>query len=446
MRVLCVGIGMAIGFACPAQKWKHEALVTFDFKLDGAFAVNRSGSVIYSPWMPIDGGGDGRYPQAFKDRTNLTQKYLPPLSQGFASAINDAGQVAWRGLSPTSLTVMVDGHDYLAEVSPPLSTAYRVDVRGIDASGLPFWSVGKYGTGNTYRVYRGTEDLSAGITIYDPTLGHLNRNGDAVWSATIQTATGYEYDNFRNSDNISERVLGPVRALSSFKPDINDHGVMLWTGRGVNTNNKNTLFVDETPYYTDPGGAAPTAVHITNSGHVLWLKNYPNTLVVMRDQEDVSTPAFGDQPYTTYEGGIFMGESGDVIWTGIDMTSNYRSIYKNHRNLSAGLIGSMSQIGDQVHAVGIDDAGNALWWGAGTATNHIAHVFVNDFDLSADALGQFDSLNVRPLAIGHLGQVLWGANSPAGGTIYISSPVPEPSAVGVLFVLVLAGVLRRRQS
>jgi hypothetical protein len=136
-----------------------------------------------------------------------------------------------------------------------------------------------------------------------------------------------------------------------------------------------------------------------------------------------------------------INDEGDVFWS--DSTTNFGYVaVLNGKNLTTDIVG----IPTVFHMTGLDSFGNGVWSAAGDKVP-LESVFVNRFDLSADAYGGLNYLGARSLAVGENGQVLWYAKDMAGTvSVWLSSPVPEPSFSVVPGLVLLAATLRRPRS
>jgi hypothetical protein len=169
----------------------------------------------------------------------------------------------------------------------------------------------------------------------------------------------------------------------------------------------------------------------------------------MLDYTDISTPVFGGHKsglmqFDTEMNTRYLSESGDVVWWGVDEETDYGALFRDEEDISTPAIGQLTQGGDTFQIVGIDNFGNAVWDGRGPMTGHRNEVFVNTFNLSADALAGTGYAGAGALAVGENGQVLWEAGN-AQGTVdlWLSTPVPEPSVL--LLGLPILMLLRRRR-
>jgi hypothetical protein len=186
-----------------------------------------------------------------------------------------------------------------------------------------------------------------------------------------------------------------------------------------------------------------SVLNVTRNGNVLWILHdrdaWRNRL--MMNERDVGAQLFGDRTYT-WSYYPMVSETGDVFWRG-GIDGEYFGIFLNDRDIKPLTIG-------ETHSIniprGMDAYGHALWGGSGSLTNDINHVFVNDFDLSADALGRLHSLPAAALAIGKEGHVLWYSLNPNGlMTLWLSTPIPEPGGGVGLGVAALVLACRRRK-
>jgi len=137
----------------------------------------------------------------------------------------------------------------------------------------------------------------------------------------------------------------------------------------------------------------------------------------------------------------FINEPGDVLWVARDDVNQKYEIYKNEQNLSGSLLGKTDGNDPYIEPLGLDQFGNALWHGSGEKTGHKNHIFVNQFDLSMDALGDDNYDWAFGLKIGLNGHVLWQVGNNDGTVdLWLSTPVPEPAAIFVVsFLAVCTG-------
>lgn len=375
--------------------------------------------------------------QVYKGFDNLNEIYLGVGSAGVATGTNRYGQAAYGAQSADlAFHVMVDGHDYFNDVYGHDNNPSRdIVTSGVDDTGQPLWYT--YVTGQKAHVYKGTQELSAGLSISTGgiTLNDISANGYAVW-------TGYDstegvFDVYRNTENISKAVLPSTRSVALISK-VSPKGDVLWVGNETPTSRAD-MYINYTKvtgnmadlYFATPLG-------MTASGHYFWTKQRTGVVGkhLWRDQEDISALVFGDTQSSTMERAYF-NESGDVLWLASTRDGVGAGVYLNTTLLS-DILGTF----DRRNITGVDGAGNAVWWGAGETTGHKTDVFVNKFDLTKDALGE-NYYHARAVAVNEKGQVLWfSSQGDDDFSVWLSTPVPEPSLI-VPPSLVLGIMLRR---
>jgi hypothetical protein len=227
---------------------------------------------------------------------------------------------------------------------------------------------------------------------------------------------------------------------------INERGDIAWAGKGSTTGYKYRMFVnhsDITPAWLS-GQLTIIPQGLSENGHVVWYTiDKDQKAHLVRDQVDLGAAVFGANPYTVYQDSCAISEAGDVMWIALDGTTQHSALYLNDRDVSTAILGVGSGAG--AAPLGFDRFGNYVWTGSGPGTANVEEVFVNQFDLSADALRGMAYAQTRPLAVAKNGQVLWVAGMADGYTnLYLSTPVPEPSML-LLGLPVLAGLAWRRR-
>lgn len=445
-RVLCAVCAIAMSQAGYPSQWKHEVVVEHVWQHAGQYAVNREGIPIYTIYEMLPGVAN-RLPQAYRYKTNLTQKYFPGISQGFTKDINGNGQVAWNGWTDESEHAMVDGRDFFAEVHGPAPRdQFATGVHGVDGAGTPFWSWSKIGEFS--HLYHGTDEIYQGMQLTRVRKSVINRNGHIAF-LSYSALTDYEEDVYHDGANLSASLLGGNQTMIPLV-SINDSNHVLWGGGGDNTGGEIRVYLDD-QLYARSELTKPSAfpVKITNSGHIAWLKGTSARWYMQVDGQDFSYVNGHGPRIETPQTRQWLAESGDVLYEGGEpfYSWNQSFIVKNHEDISTPIIGERTEQFDRLYAVGMDDAGNALWYGQGNGTNHRMYTFVNDYNLSLDYLDDRPFLATGGLAIGPNGHVLWQVlHSDGFADFILSTPVPEPSAVLLLVGAALwgAGMSRKR--
>ncbi|GMV37873.1 MAG: hypothetical protein AMXMBFR61_23810 [Fimbriimonadales bacterium] len=431
-------------FALAQTQWKHELLLAGDhfwvpISSPTYHGVSPNGIPIYST---VEYGYGN---QAWKYKTNLNRHYFGPLAQGLVSAINASDQVSWRALDAEpqrSLHVMVEDRDFYRELFPP-SRPTQDHSRFVTADGRPLWL--RRDSGQPDRVFLGTDELSRGRAVTSVTLQDMTAAGVAAWHGWLTDDQGARYkEMFINDVNYSAQVLGSDRKVTGYAV-LNTAGDVLWSGYGSVTGGATALFLNDVnlTQSTYPTITGANALALQDDGTFWWEigAGDPPTYRLMRNLEDYSTPAFGDEPYSVdLLLQTFVSKSGDVLWKGKGATRG-RVVFRNHEDLSSSVVGAMTP-SERLDTVGMDRFGNAVWEGTGELTMHRTHVFVNRFDLSGDLLGP--NHYARALAVGENGHVLWVTSEGDMKWVYLSTPVPEPSGLLLLGIGLLPLMLRRK--
>jgi hypothetical protein len=426
------------------QRWKHEVVLSnVDEALGFSWAnvVSAQGVPAYTIWK------DGRtWTDVYEGSTCLNRTVFGDGSAGAVGGFNSIGQLAWSAQEATKIHVMVGQRDFYSEVFGSESPNDHVySCYSPDNQGLPLWIRTDKANAWNGKVLHGTEELSAGLSLYDPRGWAINGSGDCLWSGWTTENGEYEYDLYRNKTNYSRSILGTDRWTA--RATMNSRGDVLWAGSGTQTNASVELFLNGTNLtqgkYAGHNGALPEQV--TNSGHILWQLEWPTVHHLMLDDRDISTAAFGSRPYDIFEQSAFMNEDGHVMWLGRTNDDNDTRVMLDERDLTVDAIGDDSGAWNPPRVIGIDRFGNAVWSGGGVKTDGKYEVFVNTFDLSRDALSPGEYTGAYAIASGVNGQVLWVSEDPSGlYTMRLSTPVPEPSAL-LLGIPLLVGLSRRRR-
>ncbi len=423
-------------------KWHHELLNTriiqMEGRLDVFFRVNPSNIPIYTA-QPI--GYPGMH--AWRGTESLNDTYLAYPSQGKGFQINRAGEVAYTALTLSSLKVMVEGTDYFEPIFGK-SKNYSLFIGGLSQSGIPLW-LADDSTTHVVRIFYGLDELTEGRQYFLPKPLKVNEKGDALW-------TGYYEENgqdiegvFVNKTDVSTPLLGGNAFVLA--ADMNDSGDVIFAGTGDNFGLKQKLFLNGVNI-TDTYGIGMLQVNqirLSNSGHYLWHIMDPDRRErLMFDHVDLSRAVLGDVDYGIYQGELFINDAGDVGWTA-QGDSFHKKIFRNKIDVSTNAIG-FPYAPYAPSLVGIDGMGNVAWSGGGPLTNNKYEAFVNDFSISRDALKDQPYGNAYALAIGANGAVLWYSNYAGDGfaKIWLSTPVPEPSAFTLLGIGLIGYLIRRR--
>lgn len=376
--------------------------------------------------------------QAYRMNENLNEKYLGSGSQGQSRGINRSGQAAYMAIDPISQRVMVDGTDYYTRLYAPYTGSdLFLSIGAVDDDGLPFWSRKK--TGEPTRIFHGTTEISAGYAIKgDITLFSGNGRGDCLWTAQNLEpgAERYEYDVFLNNQKVSAGLLGQGRHVN---PLLGAGGKVLWAGAGAATGGAWRLFMgtqDITPASLNGSrGILPQGL-IESGEYLTFVDDANQDTRLFLGATDYGATVFGDHPYLVDQNYNFLGQDSTVFWQARDLVTGEAGVYLNHQRISANILGPNPGFA----TVGLDAFGHGLWYGKGDNTDGKTNVFVNDFNISKDALRSDEYVLAWGLAMGANGQALWVARNPdQTHTFYLSTPVPEP-----LWLSLLASVLAIR--
>lgn len=447
MKSIAVYWALGVALAGSTQTWQHTKIhsgLTFLDGFSSGYHVGHDGSALYTGTSPQYSGL-----QAWRMGVSLNQQYLGN-SVGTVRGSNSVGQSAFTAVTNSSYHVNVDARDFFVEKYGETRAArYNPGAfAGLDENGLPFWIVRDSQESRTH-VYHGDQELLSDVRNTSVKMLNMNKQGDVVWYAyTHPVGSQAEESLFLNGIDISAGVLGANRVPTQ-GAGINSKGQVLWSGYGDATNKKWHLFLDSTDLTLQYGllERQAMAYKVTNSGHFLWRQfALDNTDHLMRDTTDISNEAFMGARHGFVQNEAFMSGVGNVGWTGVaDNGFGQRQVFFNTTDISSNLVGFQSEIGDTVRTVGIDEDSNVLWMGQGAGTNHRQEVFVNQLNLSQDALGSTPYRDAWAWAISENGHVLWHQELMDGTfTMWLSTPVPEPSSIVALFAVV--AILSRRRN
>jgi hypothetical protein len=290
-------------------------------------------------------------------------------------------------------------------------------------------------------LYHGAVDVTAGIGHGGIGGAWVSSAGDIAWLNDYKIGSSPARDLFMNRTNISGPVLGDNPWVSAAA--MNEAGDLVWSGRGDNTGGYMDLFLNDVNLTHDlfDGFRNLHVLDISDGGHMLWYVTYEGRTSLMRDFEDISTPVLGDhEGFPQLILGAFVNVRGDVAWVADDQTTGHAAVYLNDVDLSTAVLGKAGRI------KGLDAWGRVLWEGSGESTGDRLEVFVNSFNLSQDALGDEEYAGAAALAIGENGHVLWYAGGPDHtSSLWLSTPVPEPSTLLLALPLLLLARRRRPQ-
>ncbi len=417
-----------------AQGWRHDLLLSNVLSMPGDQnqvkpGISKTGLAAFSATLR---SGVGL--QAFAGLTNLTQQYLGSGSHGWVKGINSLNQTAYYATdSQGNKRVMVDGHDFAADISPPSNDPnLQIDVKGVDDTGRPLWA---RKLGSDLRIYRGTQNLSDGKNLYDGFAWSISSAGDAIWMGETVTSGVYNEDVYKNQTILSGSQLGNNRLLRGAV--INSLGHVFWAGHGSATGSYDQMYIDSNLLGSGPVNASIHPDAIGDDGHILWNWSDSNEHLIM-DSTDLTMAVFGNRAYTLRPGGV-LGGVGNVLWSAYDKDAKAYYVYRNTTDIASDVLGDSRVIGLMI---GFDPQGRAVWGGAGSKTDGRQEVFVDNFSLSRDALGDSDYLGAIPMAVGASGQVLWYSSTSGSYSVYLSTPVPEP-AIGIGAITLLLSVAWR---
>lgn len=391
--------------------------------------ITKRGDVYYSLQNPA---------QPYRNDTNLAE--LAGVPGGFAEGINESGQVAWR----YGGQVYVDGTLYAHRDNAVAA------IGGISEAGEPIWAAFPKGAQPELYVGRRRLDLDSILGAGSRNLGffQINGAGDYIWMGH-GPLTGQSDHAFKNETDYTSLVLGQNGYGRANW--INNRGQFLWTGSNFVTGVSHMYIDDkELPYDVGTGqGFGPLGKFLNDRGDVFWEGIGPDTRYfadVFLNGTNISGPLFPGPNFHEARA-YYLSESGHVQWIGHRDTAagGVADIYVDSRNLSAEVLG-LSDAPRIVAGYGIDEAGHALWQGYGLGNGFLDKVYVDTFDLSADALGD-EYVPAYALRMGPSGHVLWTTYHKDRDTwdVWFSSPVPEPSLVFPLTCLVLLGAGVRRK-
>jgi hypothetical protein len=435
----CAAVVLVLAFVCAEAQtqWKHERLIDeilYPGQKTNSF-INANGDVAFTT-RSLDGHFDAwKYRSSTKTLLNLNQTYLGLVSNGTTLGINRYGQVAWEGGTVTSISVNADGHDFYAPLFPPDTNQSHVFIRGIDDAGDPFWFYQKSGV---HRVFQGGTEISGGAAISDLMLYGTNGKGDTLYGATD---SGGQINLYKNGVNFTAGLLGGDSQFAQ-TGIVGASGSVLWDGYGATTNGRFDLFLNNQnlTFGLFPSMKAAHVEAINSADQYLWIRvDTNNTDHMMLGMRDLTAEVSELGIDGIRQGLNFVNKKGDVFWNGASSTLGYLAIL-NGKNLTTEIVG----IPTDFDMTGLDGFGNGVWYASGPKVP-VRSVFVNQFNLSADAYGGFNYRAAAGLAVGVNGQVLWTAQDPDDtSSVWLSTPVPEPGLI-VPAILILALIRRRRK-
>jgi len=420
------------------QKWKHEIVlrnvVHVDTNVYGRPVVNRRGDYVIA--AAVVGGYQDIYVNGF----NLTKSVLGDVPRSaFTLSINAKGQVEWQGhRTGERHDIYVDSFNWSGSL-PDSERNGSISLSRLDDFGIPTWMTNPSGGVGKIRLYRGHELMNGAVPDIPISGLRTTGSGHVAW-AVGGASQGYAYRVFRDTYGVSDAVLGPVFEAKGAIA-INDAGHVAWTRFDQGSINED-VYIDAQNYsHAILGDEIHQAgvMAMNSKGDLLWAAAYGDGrgFHIYKNDISITRPLFDSVQWLPGH----LSESGHVSW-GAVFFGNIRKVYKDQTELSAGLLGE----NNSVSLTGIDDIGRVLWQGKGTALQDRPHVFVDNFDLSLDLMGQMGGWGATPIQIGGSGHVLWQYAEDSTGlrTIVLSTPVSEPSLlVGVLSGL---GFLTRRLS
>ncbi len=410
----------------------------------------------------------------------MLQSGLPILVQGAGSPnpmVSSRGESVYTGaFTPGMTRVFVNGVDYSSQLHPERPARHF----GITDDGRPIWlcyfatyrdlyvGTASMGASNGYDVvdylvpqrglgdrftYLGTKDgrtvaVVSGDDLTTPVLGPTGiasfvgaptAGGLVAWVGRGPSTDGY-WDGFVDGANLTKPLLGDARGGSGHRYD---NGRTVVVGKGSLTRGRTHVFLDgvDVTAHSLGSGAEAIAREINLHGQVLWLGSEgAGKSSVMLDERNVSKPIVG---YVQVDG-LHVSDSGDVLWSAA--VEAMHKLYLNDRDLTtAAMGGTDAQFGG---ITGLNASGHAAWTGFAPSIGGSQWVFYDDFNLSRDALGS-GLVSTGALAIGDGGHVLWWHLRPDpvyewSYDIWLSTPVPEPSAIVVPLGLAALSFLKRR--
>lgn len=427
MRSLGLAV-VAVWFVVTANaQWKHQLLASglqaplgrtaLDPK-QSTYFVAPNGESAFTTW---DGAlwRNGKY-----------------YAQGVVRGMTPQGQVAWHGGGAAWLDNV--------NVSAGLSTGV-VLVSGVTHDGRVIWADEDYRRGDELYVGRtpiGARSLlgaNGRLAIWD-----YSANGNVGWigSKTKDINIGHA---FVNATDITAAVLPGATSSSAV---VDDLGHVAWDARVPGP--YVWLYRDTTnlsvPILGRASGAGTRGIDAL--GNVLWggaAVGSPNTDVFFGEL------SLTQAVYPTgvrYGDGIMVTPNGHALWVGCGNPGDGDrcDVWVNQRNVTTPVFGVTAP--RTIWGAAVDWAGHALWHGNYKGLKQ--QVFVDNFNLSADALGDENS-ECTALTMSSNGIVLWMRSAGIGRYDYwLSTPVPEPAGLAlapiVLFVRIMAGRRKRCSS
>jgi len=418
---------------CSAQKYTHRKVGSFVYIHN--LTLNERGDYAMTATMDDSDDPHAKY-RLYVNGTDYSSPLFSVEHRAKTARYGRDGNLYWI---PTVYTepvfyrhLFVGATDYTAEHFPGHR---RSEDYAVNSSGLVSLSLLKNpeDVNSGHDVYLGQNNVSGAVLGTYPNRDALPRyvtdDGHLFWKAHV--ADGAPWDLYRDQQNLSSSLLGSNRGTNYVFA--NTRGDYLWEGWGANTNRVRNVFLGQNNLTLSVLGTVNSGsnpLDINESVHVIWYSGRN----IYRNSENMSD-FLGPDHFASDK--AFVSESGDALWAGrwAD-TPNSQFAFLN-RQLLSGVLGS-----DQLASVlGFDGLGQPLWYGSGSS-HPKQDLFVGDFNLSADALGEgrfsFDSQNI---ATNSKGQVLWVHYLPYGPygrmDAWLSSPVPEPSVWIALTAVVL---------
>lgn len=420
-------------------QWIHKKIVSqihetpYRGSIGQYYQVNARGDAMFVALDPSVGGYS-----VYRNATNLSVG--AGAISGLPGRMNAKGDVAWRGnghiwVNSTKHTsgILTDGGNY------------DLHIAGITVDGRPFWDISRDPTTRRGEMYLGRSrfDLAPILgTQRFPTAKGVTPDGTILWQGYGNVLTNRQV--FRDLTDISSAIVGPSGFGTACL--INGGHQVLWMDADAGPNNRWKMYLDDVDIsatvYRDPNASGHCG-DLNDSGHVLWDVSLSGTTHdVFVGNRDLTAEVYGDHSRRDSDG-FFLSANGRAVWVGLAdyFDGNHQDVFADTRNLSRETLGPSRSL--ELWPRGVDNQGHVLWFGDSDRTGHMSHVFVDTFDLTTDAPGRFsDSF---ALAMGPSGDALWTSQDAATGKwdYWLSSPVPEPSALCGI-VVAIAWLCRRR--
>ncbi len=218
--------------------------------------------------------------------------------------------------------------------------------------------------------------------------------------------------------------------------DMDSAGQVLWFGSDTSGQGA-SLFLDSTKLYGSVGFGTIRNGRIADNG--TWCADNYGTNGIPKAYKNGVDLTVGVDRLINFGQVQDMNAMGHVIWLGSD-TTGYNYMYVDQTNVSVGVLGEKTTVADG-H---INDPGIVAFMGAMGPIFNKYNIYADGYSLTQELFGQSFGVTGGRLDIydmNNRGQILWGyANRSdlSDWSIYLSTPVSEPSVCAIPGFLILA--------